>query len=51
VSGSIDITLPSGVRPNVQVKARGKVRCDCEEGNDVEVEVRTVSGKIEIAAR
>jgi DUF4097 and DUF4098 domain-containing protein YvlB len=51
VSGSIDVTLPLGVRPNVQVKTRGKVRSECEAGNDVEVEVRTVSGKIEITAR
>ena len=51
ISGSIDVTLPQGVRPNVRAKGRGKVRCECEEGNDVDVDVRTVSGKIEIAAR
>ncbi len=51
ISGSIDVTLPHGVRPNVRSKGRGKVRCECEEGNDVVVEVSTVSGKIEIAAR
>ena len=51
ISGSIDVTLPQGVRPKVLAKGRGKVRCDCEEGNDVDVDVRTVSGKIEIAAR
>ena len=51
ISGSIEVTLPPGVRPNVLAKGRGKVRCECEEGNDVDIEISTVSGKIEIAAR
>lgn len=51
VSGSIEVALPSGVRPNVRLGGLGKVRRHYEEGDDVEVDVRTVSGKIEIAAR
>ena len=51
VSGSIDVALPSGVKPNVRLGGLGKVRRHYEDGNDVQVDVRTVSGKIEIAAR
>jgi DUF4097 and DUF4098 domain-containing protein YvlB len=51
ISGSIDVTLPHGVRPHIRAAGRGKVRGECEEGNDVEIDVRTVSGKIEIAPR
>ncbi len=51
VSGSIEVGLPSGVRPNVRLGGLGKVRRHYEEGDDVDVDVRTVSGKIEIAAR
>ena len=51
VSGSIEVALPPGVKPNVRLGGRGKVRNDYEPGDDVQVEVRTVSGKIAIAAR
>ena len=51
VSGSIEVGLPPGVKPNVRLGGRGKVRNDYEPGDDVQVEVRTVSGQIAIAAR
>ena len=51
VSGSIEVALPPGVKPNVRLGGRGKVRNDYEPGDDVHVDVRTVSGKIAIAAR
>ncbi|HTN80580.1 MAG TPA: DUF4097 family beta strand repeat-containing protein [Acidimicrobiales bacterium] len=51
VSGSIDVALPPGTRPNVRVGGRGKVRREYDEGDDVQVDIKTVSGKIEIAAR
>lgn len=51
VSGSIDVGLPAGTKPNVHIAGRGTIRGDYEDGDDVEVDVKTVSGKIEIAAR
>ena len=51
MSGSIDVGLPSGTKPNVRIAGRGTIRGDYEDGDDVEVDVKTVSGKIEIAAR
>jgi DUF4097 and DUF4098 domain-containing protein YvlB len=50
VSGSVEVGLPPGVKPNVRLGGRGKARHDYEPGDDVQVEVRTVSGKIAIAA-
>jgi DUF4097 and DUF4098 domain-containing protein YvlB len=50
VSGSVDIRLPEGVRPAVTVVGLGHVRCDCEVGHDVAVDVATVGGRVEIAS-
>ncbi len=51
VSGSIDVGLPVGTKPNVRIAGRGKIRGSYDDGDDVEVDVKTVSGTIEIAAR
>jgi DUF4097 and DUF4098 domain-containing protein YvlB len=51
VSGSIDVELPAGVRPRVRVAGRGKVKRGCEEGDDVEIDVKTMSGSIGIGTR
>jgi DUF4097 and DUF4098 domain-containing protein YvlB len=50
VSGSVEVALPPGVKPNVHIAGHGKVRRDYDPGDDVQVDVRTVSGKIAIAA-
>jgi DUF4097 and DUF4098 domain-containing protein YvlB len=48
VSGSIKIRLPAGVRPALSVAGLGRVRCDCEPGDDVAIDVATVGGRVEI---
>jgi DUF4097 and DUF4098 domain-containing protein YvlB len=48
VSGSVTIRLPRGVRPAIRASGFGKVRCACEEGEDVTVDVASVGGDIEI---
>jgi DUF4097 and DUF4098 domain-containing protein YvlB len=48
VSGSVAVTLPAGVRPALRVTGLGRVRCDCEQGNDVTVDVTTVSGAVDV---
>jgi DUF4097 and DUF4098 domain-containing protein YvlB len=48
VSGSVAVTLPAGVRPALRVSGLGRVRCDCEQGNDVTVDVTTVSGAVDV---
>jgi DUF4097 and DUF4098 domain-containing protein YvlB len=50
VSGAVDIRLPKGVRPAVTVAGFGQVRCACESGHDVAVDVATVGGRVEIAS-
>jgi DUF4097 and DUF4098 domain-containing protein YvlB len=50
VSGAVDIRLPKGVRPGVTIAGFGRVRCDCEQGDDVAVDVATVGGRVEIAS-
>ncbi len=49
LSGSVRIEIPTGVRPNARLKSRtGRPRCDCEEGDDIQIAVRSMSGKIEV---
>ena len=50
VSGAVKIHLPRGVRPAVSVTGLGPVRCACETGDDVAIEVATVGGHIEIVS-
>jgi DUF4097 and DUF4098 domain-containing protein YvlB len=51
-SGSVAVTLPSGVHPDLDLKAaKGAVRCDCEPGPDGSVHVRTSSGAITVTER
>ena len=48
LSGSITIHLPPGVRPDVRASNVRSVRCQCEEGDDVTIDVASLSGKVEI---
>jgi DUF4097 and DUF4098 domain-containing protein YvlB len=48
VSGSITIRLPTGVRPRVRSSGRGRVRSRFEPGDDVLVEIATVSGTVRL---
>jgi DUF4097 and DUF4098 domain-containing protein YvlB len=48
LSGSITIHLPPGVRPDVRASDARWVHCSCEGGNDVTIDVASMSGKVEI---
>jgi DUF4097 and DUF4098 domain-containing protein YvlB len=52
VSGSITITVPAGTRPSVRHKSvSGKRRVDVEEGDDLEIVARSISGSIAVKER
>ncbi len=49
LSGSVRIEVPKDVRPNARLRSlTGRPRCDCEEGDDIQIAVRSMSGKIEV---
>jgi DUF4097 and DUF4098 domain-containing protein YvlB len=48
VSGSITIRLPSGVRPTVRSSGRGRVHNSFESGDDVVVDIASVSGSVRL---
>jgi DUF4097 and DUF4098 domain-containing protein YvlB len=51
-SGSVTVTVPPGLRPRTRLTARsGSVRCDCEPGEDGEIDVVTGSGGIVVEQR
>ncbi len=51
VSGKINVRVPAGVRPDVQLRTvSGKQRVECETGDDIVIVARTVSGKITVAS-
>jgi DUF4097 and DUF4098 domain-containing protein YvlB len=49
LSGSITIHLPPDVRPDVRAADARWVHCSCEGGNDVTIDVASLSGKVEIS--
>lgn len=52
VSGSIEITLPPGVRPSVRHRSvSGKRKVEPDEGDDLEITARSVSGAITIGVQ
>ncbi len=49
LSGAVTVEVPAGVRPAARLRSMtGRPRCDCEEGDDVEISVQSMSGKIEV---
>lgn len=48
LSGSITIQLPRGVRPDVRASDARWVHCACDGGDDVSIEVASLSGRVEI---
>lgn len=49
LSGSVKVEVPQSVRPNIHLRSMSrKPRCECEEGNDCEIKVQSLSGKIEV---
>ena len=48
VSGGVTVLLPAGTKPTIRVSGRGLVESACEAGDDVIVDVTTVSGTVEV---
>jgi len=48
VSGSITIRLPPGIRPTVRSSGRGTVKSRFEPGDDVVIDIATVSGTVQL---
>ena len=50
VSGSITIRLPPGVRPTVRSSGRGTVKSSFEPGDDVLIDIASVSGTVRLVS-
>jgi DUF4097 and DUF4098 domain-containing protein YvlB len=51
-SGSVTVSVPAGLRPATSLRSSsGKVRCDCDEGDDGEIRVKVGSGSIAVVER
>jgi len=49
ISGHVSVSVPRGRLPRVRFRTlAGKLRCDCEQGDDFEVRAASVSGSVEI---
>ncbi len=48
VSGAVTIRLPHGVRPSVQALGRGTVESAFESGDDVAINIASVSGRVRL---
>jgi len=52
VSGKIELAVPRDRRPATLLKSlSGRIRCDCETGDDGEISVATTSGTINVTCR
>jgi DUF4097 and DUF4098 domain-containing protein YvlB len=50
VSGKVTVRVPPGCRPEVRVRAKRRPDVEVDEGGDLRVDVRTVSGRVRIRA-
>lgn len=49
MSGGVTVRLARGIRPALRLRSLGsRPRSDCEEGNDLQVAISSLSGKIEV---
>jgi DUF4097 and DUF4098 domain-containing protein YvlB len=49
VSGEVEVVVPRGARPRTHLRAKvGRIRCECEVGDEGFVDVETVSGRISV---
>ena len=49
VSGSVNIRIPKRRRPHVRAKRKsGSLKIDCETGDDLAINVATVSGSVSV---
>ena len=52
VSGSVRLEIPEGLKPHAQLMSlASRPSCECPEGDDFEIKVKSMSGKIEVVAR
>jgi DUF4097 and DUF4098 domain-containing protein YvlB len=52
LSGAVEVEVPRDRRPSTLLKSlSGRVRCDCAQGNDGEINVATTSGSIRVTCR
>ncbi|MEX2080235.1 MAG: DUF4097 family beta strand repeat-containing protein [Dehalococcoidia bacterium] len=52
LSGSVTVRLPHGVRPRARLRSRsGRSRCDCPQGDDLEVAIQSLSGRIVVTGQ
>ncbi len=52
MSGAVRVQVPADARPRTSLRAKvGKVRCECPTGDDGEIDVKTMSGLIEVTCR
>lgn len=52
MSGTVHIALPPDARPRTSLKSKvGRVRCECPSGDDGELDVKTMSGSIEVTCQ
>ena len=49
ISGAVDVVVPAGATPQTNLRAKvGRIRCDCQPGDDGLVDVETMSGRIHV---
>jgi DUF4097 and DUF4098 domain-containing protein YvlB len=49
ISGHVSLKVPPGKAPRIKFRSlAGKLRCDCEQGDDFEVRAASVSGSVDI---
>jgi DUF4097 and DUF4098 domain-containing protein YvlB len=52
VSGKVDVSVPPECAPATLLKSiSGSIRCECAEGSDGEIDVKTVSGRIRVVRK
>ncbi len=52
LSGQVTVRLPEGVRPRARLASRSsKPLCDCPEGDDLKVAIRSLSGRIHVTGQ
>jgi DUF4097 and DUF4098 domain-containing protein YvlB len=52
LSGKVHVAVPRARRPATQLKSlAGRVHCECEVGNDGEIDVATTSGAISVTCK
>jgi DUF4097 and DUF4098 domain-containing protein YvlB len=49
MSGSVRVEVPSDLKPSTSLRsARSKTRCDCDMGDDFQIDVASMTGSIEV---